>query len=626
MSKIFENKNYQPEQKVLSLNDFKLFINQKRDFQITEENKAEIISEAEGLIGKQYPVLPANEYMMYQRDGNRKIFEDKYFERRNDLLLLATAEYAERKGRFTDSIIDLLWMIMEESTWVVPAHNRSLVNATDPLPRVWQGERDYIDLFAASTGATLAAVYYLCRDILDKETPILCERLLSELDMRIVSPFLSKLSGATIQWWTGERGRPVNNWCPWIVSNVLTVCALAVENMRKREAIVTSALPMLDRFINGYKSDGGCDEGPSYWGVAGGALFEACSLLYDLTNGYIDISDETLYRRIGEYAALAYITENRSANFADCPADVIPDALLVYHFGISADSEIMKNYGQALLAQRLADQAKKDIPHKMKSKSVSSIPYRYLRNLSTVTPAPTPLALPQKTWFDGIMLAITRENQTCGDGLYLAFKGGHNAESHNHNDVGSIIVFSDNKPIFLDAGCGTYTKRTFSNERYTIWSMTSDGHNLPSFNGVSQKPIWQARASDPIYCEDSGKLTLNLTNAYPAEAGLKEYRRSAVLENGAVTVTDTVEFLQDGEVAFHYICNQKPTDVTQNSFMLHGRTVHFDDTLTYSVEAMDCSMEETMDIPKKWNTDTLWRITLKTNTPIKEKTFVLTVN
>ena len=84
MSKIFERRNYQPEQKVLSLNDFKLFINQKRDFGITEENKTDLVTAAEELLGKQYPVLPATEYMMYQRDGNRNIFESKYFERRNE--------------------------------------------------------------------------------------------------------------------------------------------------------------------------------------------------------------------------------------------------------------------------------------------------------------------------------------------------------------------------------------------------------------------------------------------------------------------------------------------------------------------------------------------------------------
>ena len=34
---------------------------------------------------------------------------------------------------------------------------------------------------------------------------------------------------------------------------------------------------------------------------------------------------------------------------------------------------------------------------------------------------------------------------------------------------------------------GTYTKQTFGKDRYTIWTMQSNYHNLPMINGVPQK-------------------------------------------------------------------------------------------------------------------------------------------
>ena len=39
----------------------------------------------------------------------------------------------------------------------------------------------------------------------------------------------------------------------------------------------------------------------------------------------------------------------------------------------------------------------------------------------------------------------------------------------------------------IDAGVGTYNRQTFSEQRYDIWTMQSNYHNLPMINGVPQK-------------------------------------------------------------------------------------------------------------------------------------------
>ena len=73
------------------------------------------------------------------------------------------------------------------------------------------------------------------------------------------------------------------------------------------------------------------------------------------------------------------------------------------------------------------------------------------------------------------------------NGFFVATKGGYNNESHNHNDVGSFSLYLNTMPVFIDAGVGTYTRRTFSSERYSIWTMQSNYHNLPLINGVAQR-------------------------------------------------------------------------------------------------------------------------------------------
>lgn len=612
--RIFAEKNYNITGKVVPYDKFRLFIDKQQGFTINPEHFPKIIERAEALLNKEYPQLIASDYMMFKRDGNRSIYEGKYFPRRGDILTLALAEYVEKKGRFTDKIIDVLWLILEETSWVIPAHNPSKPGVNCCLPYAYTGKVDYIDLFAATTGATLAWIYYLCKDEFDNVTGLINERLLFELNRRIVQPYLDPVACGDKMWWTGVRGNTVNNWCPWIVSNILTVCALTVKDLPTREAIVRNALPMLDNFTSVYHDDGGCDEGPSYWNAAGGALFNACEVLYDLTNGYVNVFEDDLMRKMGEYEVKVVVNGNRLLNFADSPAKVNPSPIMLYQWGVLSKSEMMRTYGQNKLNGGLTGVG-----------IDSSMPYRSFKFLVEPRLPKCDFVAPTKFWLDGIIIAGTRETSATDKGLYLAFKGGNNAESHNHNDIGTLVVFADGKPIFLDAGSGRYTRRTFSGERYTIWAMRSDYHNVATINGVVQKGGRQEYSCDHVYDETTGKLTMNLKNAYPKEAGIEAYSRSAVLENSVITITDNITLEKDGDIMFSYICDEKPTEVNNDSFVLHGRTVTFDPELEYAVEELDKTWPEVAGIPGNWDVDVLYRVTLKNKSPIKSKTYVMTV-
>ena len=49
-------------------------------------------------------------------------------------------------------------------------------------------------------------------------------------------------------------------------------------------------------------------------------------------------------------------------------------------------------------------------------------------------------------WMPGVEVMIARSPEGSVKGLFLAAQGGHNAESHNHNDVGNFIVYADGEP------------------------------------------------------------------------------------------------------------------------------------------------------------------------------------
>jgi hypothetical protein len=123
---------------------------------------------------------------------------------------------------------------------------------------------------------------------------------------------------------------------------------------------------------------------------------------------------------------------------------------------------------------------------------------------------------------------LARQRQGSVDGLYLAAEGGHNAKSHNHNDVGNFIVFANGQPAIIDVGVETYSAKTFSAQRYDIWTMQSAFHNCPTIGGVMQMPGRQFAASEVTHEADDkvAQLAMNIEHAYPPEAGLKSWRRT----------------------------------------------------------------------------------------------------
>ena len=123
---------------------------------------------------------------------------------------------------------------------------------------------------------------------------------------------------------------------------------------------------------------------------------------------------------------------------------------------------------------------------------------------------------------------IARQREGSVEGLYLAAEGGHNGKSHNHNDVGNFIVFANGKPAIIDVGAETYSAKTFSAQRYDIWTMQSAFHNCPTIGGVMQKAGREYAASEVSHeaGDKAAQLGMNIEHAYPAEAGLKSWRRT----------------------------------------------------------------------------------------------------
>jgi hypothetical protein len=565
-------------------------------FKLNPENREAAIANALPILEKKYETLYATEFLMFSRDGNRSIFESKYFERRNDLTALLVAEALEDEGRFVDKILDLVWMILEESTWIVPAHIHPFAAPQAGLPVVYEGKRKFNDLFAASTGGCLAFAWYICHEKFDAISPVISKRILENLNDRIIDLFVE--IPANRHWMNGWW---VNNWCPWILSNILTATALTPTSHETRVAVVEGAIQGLEKFMSQIGEDGAYDEGATYWRVASGSVYNAALVIRDMSGGKIDIFADEKIRRMGEFYPNMYITGDRFLNFSDARAKDNIVKSWGYDWGRLSSSEIMTGFW-----------AKRSKEPEFFCPTSGDTYYKfYYRLCGEILNGSGNFTPKTSLYYESLQLAVMREYSDADTGFYLAMLGKHNPHSHTHADLGTVFVFHDGEPIFIDAGTGRYTKRTFSAERPNLWWIRSDHHNLPTINGKMQEISIEHVAIDAVFNEKNKTFSLNLTRAYPSDTEIENYERTVALGDGCVTVNDSIISKIEGEVCFNLLCNTKPVLVEDGIFTVHGRRVEYDKSLSFSYDCPDMTMPETVDFVKEWDTEQLYRIKLK---------------
>ena len=590
--KIFQPRGlYNVKGKVLSREQFKPF-RELEGYEFNPKRMEKVVASAEKYLDMEVPMLPASLYREFTVNGNRANYEGLFFRRRDMALTLALAEAYEKKGRFAEKLMDAVWAIMEESTWMLPAHLYNSPYGGDmTLGPVYNSERRHgLALFSATTGAMLTAIYSYAKDALDAITPIICEKMKYMIRERLVLPFVE-----CTFWWTGDAGQRPNNWNPWIISNVLYATAVIEDDLYTREKVVELAVKRLDNFLNSYHPDGGCDEGPSYWGAAGASLFDCLEILDDMTDGQITIYDSELVRNIGEYIFKVNINGNRFTNFADCPPRTLPDHTMLIRFGEKCNSPFLVSFGK-----KLSEYGATVV--------LTSQPYRGIRTAITPDIKTEVCPMPTHTYLPDLKLMTVRECDDSAKGMFLAMKGGNNGEMHNHNDVGNFMVYYNGKPVIIDTGVGTYTKQTFSPQRYELWFMQSGYHNLPSFDGVDQKEGARFTSKDDVFDSENKTFTTDITNAYPESAGVVSFIRTSALTGGTVTVTDKIRLSGEKKIDMHLMSAFKPVIEGEKILLAEDRV------LTYPKELLTAEVEEFdpvgMNAKSAWGTEKLYRIHL----------------
>lgn len=480
---------------------------------VPEKQKAAIIRQAEKSAKYIYGTVPLTTYLAVKRNGNRMINEDHYKARRDNFRNLILGELVEGNGRFIDPIIDAAWSLCEQTSWAISAH----LNLQKTGVGVPDQSEPIIDLTVGEIGNLLGWSYYFFKDQFDGVNPLIATRIQSEINNRIIQPYLSRNDF----WWMGYKpGHLVNNWNPWCNFNVLTATMLTSDDAETKAKVMRKTLNSTDKFINYYKADGGCEEGPTYWDHAAGKLLEYLEFVDRISNGNINIFDQQIVKRMGEYIALSHVGNGYYMNFADASAFAKGLSDIIYRYGKSIHSKDLKEF--AAYVMHSTGQSDKYVASTLDMTLQKMLIWNELQN------TPANAYYPGHFFLEGTEVAGVRSKSGTTDGFFLATKGGYNNESHNHNDVGTFSLYYNTDPVLIDVGVGTYTAKTFSKDRYTIWTMQSAYHNLPYINGKQQAFGSDFKAKDMQFSNsrNGAMISLNIANAYPAETNCKYWNRT----------------------------------------------------------------------------------------------------
>lgn len=449
-------------------------------------------------------ILPRSGFREFRRTGNRANYE-RLQRRRSAQIDLATMACYLGRQEYLAYLQDLLWAECESSWWTVPAHE------------------DYsgpVDLRVAMCGFYYARIVELLGDRIDPEVR---ERVLSEIRGRVLDEYLNP---QRTFWWKAFS----NNWNA-VCNGAVGLAALLIEKDPDRlTRILTYILENLPYFLGGFTADGGCTEGPSYWRYGFSWYVDFAAALYDFTAGRVNIMAGERITRICRYPLAMWVRPGEDLSFADCHQGFLSAALAVQ---INRFQELPELFGLCCPTDdgwlQMASLSDLLVYDGRKHERLADRKDYYLPDLGVIK--------------------LRRGDLTVGT------KAGHNAEHHNHNDVGSFLLHRGSTFFLTDLGAPMYSRRTFSPRRYESIFCNSLGHSVPVVGGKQQgqgEEFAGTISVDGLNGQGTKTIHVEMAGAY----GLPHLRRLTRLVEvpvggREVLLTDT------------FVCAKRPESVTE---------------------------------------------------------------
>lgn len=490
--------------------------------------RAAVVERAEADQKAGWKALLATKFLEFKRNGNRSHYEDDSFGRRAMLEHLVLAECLEGKGRFVDDIVNGIWLVCEETFWGAPAHLAAqragvgLPDVTEPI----------IELFSAETAQMLAWTSYLLGPQLDQVSPLVNQRIKIETERRMLGPARERNDFTWMGLSDHRQDHRLNNWNPWINSNLLVTNLILEDDAKLRMEETTRIMRSVDAYLNDYWPDAAEEEGPGYYSRSVLSLFEVLWTMESATGNATGIFANPFLDAMGRFILNVHIAGDDYVAYGDAHRRSAPSGDVLYRFGKAVHDEELQAFGAFYAAKDglnatgpgLAKAANQNISL---SRSLPAV-----LEAGEIRNAPKQDVLVRDAWYPDFGLMTAREKAGSTGGMYVAVLAANNGRSHSHNDTGNFVIYLDGQPVAIDVGVEAYTAKTFSKDRYSIWTMQSAYHNLPTVGSVMEHSGVEYEATDRKY-ETSDKeavVSFDIASAYPKEAGIRKWIRTVTLD------------------------------------------------------------------------------------------------
>ncbi len=520
------------------------------------------LSWAENLL-KESPQIPQTTYALYrefQRTGDRKKYEKEYFLKRSMLTASVLLIYIKNDENYLPLCNDLIWSICEETNWVIPAHER-------------KEKYTYIDLFSAETATLLAHTLLFLND---KLPPEIKDRIKYEVKKRVMKPYLL-YSEEKYGWVRGH-----NNWTGVCAGSIGETYLILEENQEILKRALNLVINQLSRFLQrGFAEDGGCLEGISYWNYGLTHFVSFSELLYEATEGKVNLISCPKMLKIAKYPYVVYLGNGQFASFSDAPSQFLPHSLITHRI-----VERLMEAPHSFIVHRIAEKIPQTTSNQTNlDLSSTDINLEYLHTLSSPNPTHWLFGnvirnilwsikyedkqyenIPLKSTYLPISGIAKLVFSPSSDKTYiLACKAGSNNEPHNHNDIGSFIFCVNNTIFLTDPGAGLYSRDYFSAKRYENIFANSYGHSVPVIGGKLQSAGDKFKGK--LIWENDKKVMVDFTEAYDLPSLEKALRTFEISEQG-LTIRDYFEFNNKGEIVQEALLTWLPVNITNNNAII----------------------------------------------------------
>lgn len=464
-------------------------------FPNTERNRVRleyIRKEAEQLLKEPICSLNFSKFKLFHETGDRFEYESQSMEHRRRLQLVAVMALADESEEWISALEDILWAVCDEATWAFPAHIAKDADVNKMLTT--------LDLFAAEIAGALSEICYLLKERLHS---IVYERVQYELRRRVITPHLKTVMTYRSNW---------SAVCAYGLCSTIVHSGTREEFEEAKETLVRSAYD----FLESYTEDGCCLEGPLYWSYGFSHFCFLAQMLREQTDGEIDLFKEEKVKNIALYMQKTALEEDYILPFGD--------ASHRYRFEYCLVNFLNHEYAEFVAPS--SDMLALNVYWDKRDRFA-----RFIRDFYW-----TEEVLPPKqskepeaesfSVFEKSQQYVRRFND-----FIFAAKGGHNAEPHNHNDIGSFIVFADGQYLLDDLGWAEYDNKYFTSARYESLCASSLGHSVPIVNGGAQLPGIDKRAQATF---TSDRISLDISAAY--EEG--SFNRDFIFQEDLIVIED----------------------------------------------------------------------------------------